>query len=1176
MSDRSRNLKEPLEPSGIAQFVEHDRCLRYLKQRVDPGDEPEARDWREAFGLMNIALLGHGREFEATQIEALAANATTVIGPHLDATTAAGVPDITVDEAWVDSPKGRRAQLHAAVEHASSLSATDDEVPYVLLYQAPLDGHLGSHDIYGDADCIVLAPADAVTQSSPSVTQELRAPDADTQPPRTDPATADVVARVIDCKSAREEQPGHRVQVATYCGLLERTLAEGPAEVTCHIEASVLTQATAASPDDTLTPFSLPTFRRKEWELFVTRLLSDTGPVSEALTDDLADLPFSLDQVCDNCAYKEACMTRAVEDPTAPASLAVLGLDASVQRALRAGGITSLRDLSEVLPRPDSPTPTDDPPRLDIPAETQRTLEEALPGPVHETVLRAQALRGELDPEYSSYRRPPAMPGTDWVPLPDDRCAGWGNCETADPGELIHVAIFVRADATIDRCAALGACVYAKAHGEYHTIGEVIDAVPDDPDTATAVERDLLESFLDQLFDAIERVATALGTPENAVVHCYTYSRHEREALAETLERHSENSPHARACRALWSLHPEGHTGVDQAMVSAVQPIINDHFALTYPSQGILAVVDQFLPTWTIEAFDPLDARPEDPPLRAIFREQFLNDRVPYLADEPGIRLHLARGLLAEGPAADAADTDAAHPSPDGWYPVRKRSGGQFPIEYVWAATPREPDETKPRLRPGVVEEWAVEEDTKPLYRQEINRFYYRTDEHDEPLQQADVEYLAERLAYALLRLVEAIPYKDAYLSKEPLDATRLPEFTVPVTDLPAAARDYLRMEHGASRAATLAHYRQPLRDRVRSGRSIPLRCTDYEECDNGSLAITGELAYDRFFEDPATAARMQRQARIRSPTGPGSGSWRLLTRLAPSEGTAPPNQTGTAHSAADSPPEPTAATETGAGPSARGHLEATVESPEATKHSPPVLVEDLDHETGTIRLQAFPHRFRQHGSPFRVAHRGWDSPAGSNLADPTAPPSERPGYVADQPPVWIDTDEVYVLDPMLDDFAAPKADRALRPKTVDANALWQHIQRSDGRATTSPPSSVHPMASMPFWSAWPRPRGVSRPTRTSERSSARSTGRSCPSRVRPAPARPAARSRPHSWDGSSQRPGPSCRCSAWSSRPPTKPSTPSSRPSPNCSPTGETATTPARRPALPPALPPTPTVAPS
>jgi len=42
---------------------------------------------------------------------------------------------------------------------------------------------------------------------------------------------------------------------------------------------------------------------------------------------------------------------------------------------------------------------------------------------------------------------------------------------------------------------------------------------------------------------------------------------------------------------------------------------------------------------------------------------------------------------------------------------------------------------------------------------------------------------------------------------------------------------------------------------------------------------------------------------------------------------------------------------------------------------------------------------------------------------------------------VWIDDGEVYMLDPMIDDFGAPKADRALKPDTVEQNALWQHLQ---------------------------------------------------------------------------------------------------------------------------------------
>jgi len=90
------------------------------------------------------------------------------------------------------------------------------------------------------------------------------------------------------------------------------------------------------------------------------------------------------------------------------------------------------------------------------------------------------------------------------------------------------------------------------------------------------------------------------------------------------------------------------------------------------------------------------------------------------------------------------------------------------------------------------------------------------------------------------MRLVDAIPYKDAYHSKRPLDATRLGEFDLPVTSLPAAARDYLRMEFAATQERTLKQYHQPLRDRARSGRSIPIRCTDIDQQSDGSLTIRG------------------------------------------------------------------------------------------------------------------------------------------------------------------------------------------------------------------------------------------------------------------------------------------------------------------------------------------------
>lgn len=991
----------PLEPSGIAQLVEHNYCQRYLKQRIEPGDEVGARDWQEAYGLMSIALLGKGQEFEADQIESLAADATHIIAPALEDRTKTGVPDIPVNETWADSPSGRTTQLTTAINHAATLDTPNEAIPYILLYQVPLDGTLGEEPVYGDVDCIALAPADAVPT-----------------PQRHDNTTPAVVARVIDLKSAQDEQAAHRVQVAAYCELLEQTLAEGSCEVDCRIEASVLTESHATADGETQSPFDLPTFQRAGWELSVTSLLSNHGPVAEALTNDLEDLPFTLDQVCNNCAYREACATRAVENPRGTQSLAMLGVGASTQRRLQEAGLTSLHDIATLGPPRRETKPMDTPSQLDLNADLQRLLEETLPWPIHELVLRAQALYGEIEPTYPGYDTPPAIPGNDWVPLPDDRCADWANIDSADPGELIHVALFVRPDSGINRIGALGACITADKHEEYVTIGDVIDAVPDDDSLAAEVEMDLFERFLTQLFDAIEQVATALGEPEQAVLHCYTYSDHELDALTDGLERHSESLPRARALRSLCSLDENGHTKIDQSMVTPVQPVINDHFALQSPSQGLLSVVDQFDTSWTMDTFDPPDARRDDPLLREIFGEQFLNDTVPYLDTDPGIRLHLGREPLAEGPAADVVD--AEHPDPDGQYRIRKRSGGQFPLEYLWAAVPKQPGNDQPRLHPGVVEEWPVDDEHRNLYRQEIGRFYDRTSEGNEPLQRRDVALLVERLSYSLQRLVEAIPYKDAYQPKEPVDATHLATFEPPVSTVSEAARDYLRMEFDASRDTTIDQYRSSLRNRARSGRSMPIRCTDFTHADDGTLTVTADLAYDELFDDPATAEQVAQQARLRSTDGTSGGSWRVLTRL-----TQPTSE-----------PDPDCeftVPQTG--------LETTVDDPEDTKHSPPVLVDHLDLAAGDIVVTVLPHRFRRHSSPFRVDHCGWECPTGSNLADPDQAPTDRDGYVAGRPPVQIDTGELYILDPMLDDFGAPKTDRALCPATIQHNQLWRYLK---------------------------------------------------------------------------------------------------------------------------------------
>ena len=404
---------KPLSPSVIAQFVRHDRCPRYLKQKWADDPAPDGREWREAFQLVNVAQLGYGQEFEARQLEVLATNATKIIGPRGEDSTQASVPDIKYDETWAASSEERIDQLQTAAEDAASLSTDTDTPPYILCYQAPLGGQVGNFDLWGEVDCLVFAPksatetVDELDLSTPATTvdsphgssPESSATAPASRHPQATDSDATIVARVLEIKSAKKRKPAHHVQGVIYSSLLEQTLSTDVTP-TCRIEASILTQPMAELSDDPYHPLAVPTFQLPEWECYTEPLLATGGPVETVLQGDLDDLPFAIDRVCNNCEFQEACATYAVENPTTPASLALLGYSPAVQSRLQDAGVTNIRELSNLLPPQRNTDPTEEPPTLDLPAEQQRKLEEILPEPIHETVLHAQALRSEIDPEY--------------------------------------------------------------------------------------------------------------------------------------------------------------------------------------------------------------------------------------------------------------------------------------------------------------------------------------------------------------------------------------------------------------------------------------------------------------------------------------------------------------------------------------------------------------------------------------------------------------------------------------------------------------------------------------------------------------------------------------------------------------------------------------------------------
>lgn len=968
----------PLEPSVLGQWLAHGQCLRYLRQQVDPGDEPDARDWREAFDVLNLALLGAGREFEADQVDALAADATYLVGPE-QATSGRDVPDSTPDVTWADDYEACVSQLQMAVDHAAALPTSRDPHPYIILYQVPLAGTVGDARLGGAADVVIVSPRPA-----PDEDDELDAGD----PP--------VDVTVIDCKRSREDSGAHRFQVALYASLLADTLGE------VQVRAGVLTRAEAAPPGGTLSPAAIPRFDWAEWAVAADQKLRAGGPVDIALDTDLDELLFTSNDSCNNCSFREACHTRATERPDGPLSLALLGLDTSEQLALIEAGVDSLVAVSELVAFDAAADPTNDP-TLAIAPERYRELDALLAEPLADVARQAQALRGELDPEATAVSYPPLLPSADFVPLPNDDREGWGGVDGAAPGTLVQVGLVVRRDPATGRLAALGGTVTSGDPADAMALAEVTEALPEKPELADRMEAALLERFLPQLFEAMASVSEAVDRPAaSALVHLYTFSELEQRTLVEALERH-DGLTHAGALRSLLALAPAGTSGIDQAMAAAVQPILDEHFALQHPTRSLPTLLSEFDPSWHLVALDP----DGDPPLTSLFRYRFLDDQAPYETRTAGLRF-----LLGHDVATDA----------DGWYPLRPRAGVQVPIEYLWATIPRTPGAATPRLHPGLVDEWAIDDpETAALYRQEIDRYRLGGPAGTHQITRDDIRRLFERLSSCLVRLVEAVPFRDRYLPKTPIDVTDPDALDLTDRSLGAAVRDHVAIEHGARREETLAQYARPITDRVRTGRSIPLRPQRIDPIDGGGCRVTAEFAYDALFGDPTEAAAVAHDRRASG--GALSGDWRVLTRLEPNS--------------EPTDPEPVQAPD--------------IDAPWQLKHSPPVLIEAVDAEAGQLTFTLFGRRFTSMFSPYRVDHCGWRTDGATNLdADAADDPHGAPDYPTDRTPVELVPGELYVLDVMLDDFATPKVTRALKAPTLEANALATHLDRLRTHGTTT------------------------------------------------------------------------------------------------------------------------------
>jgi len=197
--------------------------------------------------------------------------------------------------------------------------------------------------------------------------------------------------------------------------------------------------------------------------------------------------------------------------------------------------------------------------------DTVRALESegTLANRLDELVQRAQVLRGELDPSYERFDDVEYLRGSGNGILPDDDPHPRLPDQACERNELIRVYLYVQLDHVRDRLALLAGRVDCDKASTRELV-EFSETLPTDQEDSRDVEANLLETFFERLFEAIQETAREIGRdPEEGYVHLYTYSGQERDALMEAVQRQPAVFG-SGAVRDLLGLRE----GIEQPMVS--------------------------------------------------------------------------------------------------------------------------------------------------------------------------------------------------------------------------------------------------------------------------------------------------------------------------------------------------------------------------------------------------------------------------------------------------------------------------------------------------------------------------------------------------------------------------------------------------------------------------------
>jgi hypothetical protein len=797
--DDEEDSDSGLTASGIAEYIRFNCCPRFFKLKFE-GKEVKSRKWREAFRPISPLLYGVGKDLEEKKVAELKQKAAH----YLDFNKKYDPHQYGWEKA-TDSLNNLRYVIEARIAEGEQADCRP-----VLLYQVPMKGHIGAWDIKGISDLIAVWPI----------------------------KNGKVKVRIFELKSSWKEQTAHRIQVAIYVLLLSQELGSLSSKV--ELEGGVINRETNL---ENLDAENLPKFKLSPLIQDVERLLAENGELNRIHQTPLEKVEYQLCWRCDNCGFNECCFVCAVENE----SIALLNLSRGEQKALGHHGVERLEDLaklkavvdtSDLRPYDFKTIPARDPQKV------QALSTDPVVGPKLDWLVeRAQYMLGGIrpgSPNASHIRWMPWLTATGYGNLPEDSpVAGADSALMYNPDGLIRVYLFVEWDYMLDVVSMLsGRVSCTRFRGEPKSVSHVIGTLPDDRNLCLDEEKKLMENFFQNLTQAITEVANEVGSPDEAPIHLYFFSRQERDMLMKAVCR-QPSLISARAVRDLLGLRQ----AIDQPMFSILQDEVCNRKALRFHSSGLLPILEQ------ASFFDRKQwmAKRQDGSLvdlSLVFRDGLFNYSLPYRRNPGG-----SISFLKDG-------------HNDGYYPARARFGDQLPIEYLWGAKGKLDNFDQVKGPAKILldkRRWCD-------YTQKTRRI---TDE--------ELNLMGGKICLALEHIERSLNIRNRRLGKKPIAVPKIAEFTLGPATLERSCREFLDLEYFSKRQEMYQHYAMLPYQRVASGRSLIFQCTSVEEFER-EFVVSGKLMYEGIGLPKSDC--VANACRVKGSDDSSSGDWMVITEL--------------------------------------------------------------------------------------------------------------------------------------------------------------------------------------------------------------------------------------------------------------------------------------------------------